>query len=117
MSSLAVPGRDSLALAGLWEAQLHTKSEAGLTMENLVEVVQKWISDLALMKLAGRHRFLVGRTAPLADLVKKASAIGLIRCYNDLLKIRALASHPLNARLYLEDLAERYLRALAIDRQ
>jgi hypothetical protein len=29
------------------------------------------------------------------------------------MKFRALASHPLNPQLFLEDMAERYLRALA----
>jgi DNA polymerase-3 subunit delta' len=117
LNSLAAPGRDSLALAALWEGQLQAKNDTGLTMENLVLAVQKWIFDLALLKLSGRQRFLGGRTSVTVDQVKKASATGLIRCYNDLLRIRALASHPLNARLYLEDIAERYLRALAIDRQ
>ena len=117
LASLATPGRDSLALAAIWEGQLQAKNDSGLTMDNLVLAVQKWIFDLALLKLSGGRRFLVNRATATAELVRNAPAIGLIRCYNDLLKIRALASHPLNARLYLEDIAERYLRALAIDRQ
>lgn len=114
LGALAEPGRDPLALAGRWEAQL--KNDGGLTMETLVAVLQKWLFDLALHKLAGRTRFLDGRGEKLAAMLAKAPAQGLIRCYNDLVKMRALASHPLNPRLFLEDLAVRYLRALAVDR-
>lgn len=114
LATLAEPGADALALAARWEAQL--KNEDGLNMEGLVAVVQKWIFDLVQQKLAGRTRFLAGREKLAARMAEKASAQGLIRCYNDLVKIRALASHPLNPRLYLEDLAVRYLRALAIER-
>ena len=114
LKSLAEPGTDALALAARWEPLLQGKNDGALTMENLVGVVQKWIFDLGLIKQAGRARFLVGKSAgPAADLVKNASAAGLIRCYNETIKMRALASHPLNPRLYLEDMAERYLRALA----
>ncbi len=117
IESLGEPGRDPLALAARWESLLQAKSDGGLTMENLVGVVQKWIFDLGQHKLAGRTRYFQGQTgAVIGSLLKKATASGLIRCYNETIKMRALASHPLNPRLYLEDMAERYLRALAIER-
>lgn len=116
LGSLAEPGRDPLALAARWESQLQAKNDGGLTMDYLVDVIQKWVFDLVQLKLAGRSRFAGGKAAAGTRLATSASARGLIRCYNDLLKMRALASHPLNPRLYLEDLAERYLRALASDR-
>lgn len=117
LTSLGEPGRDPLALAARWESLLQLKNDSGLTMESLVGVVQKWIFDLGQHKLAGRTRYFQGRMgATIGELVKKATASGLIRCYNDMIKMRALASHPLNPRLYLEDMAERYLRALAMER-
>lgn len=116
MASLADPGRDPLALAARWESQLQAKNDGGLSMETLVDLVQKWVFDLAQQKLASRSRFAVGQVKAASGLAAKATAHNLIRCYNDLLKMRALAAHPLNPRLYLEDMAERYLRALAIDR-
>lgn len=117
VASLAEPGRDPLALAARWEAQLQLKGEAGLPMEGLVATVQKWVFDLVQQKLAGRGRFLDSRADTARQLVSKATATGLIRCYNDLVKMRALASHPLNPRLYLEDMAERYLRALGAEQR
>jgi DNA polymerase III subunit delta' len=116
-SSLAEPGRDPLVLAAGWETLLQAKNESGLTMEALVGIVQKWVFDLGQYKLAGRSRYFQGEKAKtIGNLANKATASGLIRCYNELLKMRALASHPLNPRLCLEDMAERYLRALAVER-
>jgi DNA polymerase-3 subunit delta' len=112
VASLAQPGQDPLALAARWESQLQLKGDTGLSMEVTVGTVQKWVFDLALDKMAGRRRFGDGD----ARLAGNAAVGGLIRCYNDLLKMRALASHPLNPRLFLEEMAERYLRALAKDR-
>ncbi len=116
LATLADPGRDPLALAARWQNQLQLKSEAGLPMENFVQVVQKWMFDLVLFKLASRSRLAGGRKDTVRQLTEKATARGLIRCYNELMKFRALASHPLNPQLFLEDIAERYLRALAVER-
>lgn len=113
---LADPGRDPLTLAARWESQLQPKGESGLTMETLVGVVQKWLFDLVQHKMVGRGRFLAHHADAAKRLAKTASIGGLIRCYNDLVRMRALARHPLNPRLYLEEMAERYLRALAAER-
>lgn len=116
LESLVEPGRDPLQLASRWQNQLQLKSEGGLPMDAFVQVIQKWIFDLALFKLSGRSRLGSNRKNSIQQLTDKASAGALIRCYNDLMKFRALASHPLNPQLFLEDVAERYLRALAAER-
>lgn len=116
LESLAEPGRDPLQLASRWQNQLQLKSEAGLPMDAFVQLFQKWLFDLALFKLSGRHRLGASRRNSIKQLTDKASAGALIRCYNDSMKFRALASHPLNPQLFLEDIAERYLRALATER-
>ena len=66
---------------------------------------------------AGRGRYLGDRPRVVENLIGRATVGGLIRCYNDLVKMRGLASHPLNPRLYLEELAERYLRAISGGRE
>lgn len=116
LESLADPGRDPLQLASRWQNQLQLKSETGLPMEAFIQFIQKWLFELALFKLSGRNRPGIDRRASMQQLTDKASAGALIRCYNDLMKFRALASHPLNPQLFLEDVAERYLRALATER-
>ena len=107
LDSLSAPGDDPLALAARWESLV--KGDDALPMTAFVEVVQKFLFDLCLHRIAGATRFVVPRR--LAG--KTADVAFLIRCYNDLMKMRALAAHPLNPRLFLEELAERYLRALA----
>lgn len=114
VTSLTDPGRDPLALAARWETHLQTKGEGGLPMETLVGALQKWVADLAQCKLAGRSRYHSAKG--MVGSVEKASATALIRCYNDLVRMRALASHPLNPRLFLEEMAARYLRSLATER-
>jgi DNA polymerase-3 subunit delta' len=116
LETLAEPGRDPLQLASRWQSQLQLKSEGGMAMEAFVQLVQKWLCDLALFKLSGRNRLGGNRRSSIQRLTDHASASALIRCYNDLMKFRALASHPLNPQLFLEDVAERYLRALAAER-
>lgn len=110
-ASLAEPGSDPLKLAGRWESQLQAGDESALSVENLIDVLQKWLVDLALQKTAERSHYFGPRTDSVRKLAARASTAALLRCYNDVVKMRALASHPLNPRLVLEELAERYLRA------
>ncbi len=111
VGTLSDPGSDPLALAARWETHLQGKGDGGLTMEILVGLLQKWVFDLVSMKLAGRARHHA--SAALSRAGDRATVSGLIRCYNELVKMRSLASHPLNPRLFLEEMAMRYLRALA----
>lgn len=110
----------SLGPAARWEGELkpgRAQMQSGKSMlvdkPVLVEWLQKWVYDLVSLKLAGVIRYhpeLAGRLTPIAE---RASAGNLVDCYNDLLKVRAVAPHPLNQRLFLEDLFARYLRGVA----
>lgn len=110
-ASLIDDNGDFLALAGRWEA--HVKKEGGLKMEELVATIQKGLFDLASFKLAGRLRFLVGRERQAEPIARQADATAMIGYYHELMRARALANHPLNPRLFLDDIAARYLRAIA----
>jgi DNA polymerase-3 subunit delta' len=116
LSTFAEPESTPTELAGRWEKLIQVDDD-GLRIEDVVVALQKWLVGLALLKTENRERFLGRFAATAAGLSRRANLAGLLHCYNDLLKIRALASHPLNSRLMLEDLAERYLRALATDRR
>lgn len=109
-SLLDAPG-DFLALASRWEA--HLKKDSGLKMEELVATIQKGLFDLACLKITGRLRFFAGREPQAEAIARQADAGSLIGYYNELMRARALASHPLNPRLFLDDIAARYLRAIA----
>ena len=116
LSSFAAPGRDSLALATRWQSALAARNEEGVSMDAFVQLLQRWLFELSMVKSGGRCRLGKEEGASIAKIAAGAASGALIRCYNDLMKCRALASHPLNPQLFLEDIAERYLRALASER-
>jgi DNA polymerase-3 subunit delta' len=82
-------------------------------MEELVATIQKCLFDLASFRLAGRLRFLAGRERQAEPIARQADAGAMIGYYHELMRARALANHPLNPRLFLDDIAARYLRAIA----
>lgn len=102
-----------LEVAARWESWLkgRKKGEPGLTdMPTLVTWLQRWLADVVLLAQACEPRVFVGRRAQLAQLAERSDVATVLRGYNELLKVRALAHHPLNARLFLEDLLLRYAR-------
>jgi len=110
-SSLLDETGDFLALAGRWESQV--KKDGGLKMEELVAIIQKGLFDLAFLKTTGRLRFFAGRERQAEAVAQHADTANILSYYNELLRARALSSHPLNPRLFLDDIAARYLRAIA----
>lgn len=108
-ASLTDIDQDETTLAGRWETLL--KDADILSMPELIGLVQKWVSDLAGQQIAGRARFFSATRAPAEKLLGRSSAISLLHCYNQLVTLRPLANHPLNPRLFLEDMAARYLAA------
>ena len=102
---------DPVSMASKWAVLLKTGS--GLALSQLVEAIQKWVIDLGMLKIAGRCRYHQAWEGKMLVLAGKASAPGIMACYNELLRIRAVARHPLNPQLFLEDIAARYLRCLA----
>lgn len=107
-----------VTVAGRWENWLKEDKErsAGLDKRTLVTWLQKWVFDLVSVKLSGQA-FYHGRRLPeLRAAAARASVPGLIDCYNELLRIKAVAQHPLNPRLFLEDMLSRYVRAVGSGR-
>jgi DNA polymerase-3 subunit delta' len=113
-ASLFDQSGDFLELAGRWEA--HLKKDGGFRMEDIVGMVQRALFDLASLATTGRLRFFAGRERQAEAIVKKADTANILSYYGELLRARALAAHPLNPRLFLDDIAARYLRAIAPSR-
>lgn len=107
-------GGDPLRLAGQWEAWLKSReaASAGLDMATLVSWFQRWVTDLASVRLGGRVRFFPDQDGVLAALAVSMSVASASACYNSALALRRVAQHPLNARLMLEDMLIRYARAV-----
>jgi DNA polymerase-3 subunit delta' len=103
---------DPLVLAERWESHLKRKDNP-LGMDDLVSLLQKWVHDLTVLQAAGAMRFFPDKAKAAEPLARRAMPESLLRFHSELIKIKALANHPLNPRLVLEDMAVRYLRALA----
>jgi len=112
-SDVAAGGIDPLRLAAQWEAWLKkdkTALAAGFSLITLVEWMQRWVSDLAALRLGGRVRYFPAHAERLAVLSTGSNAASLVGCYNEFINIRRVAAHPLNLRLFLEDMLMRYVR-------
>jgi DNA polymerase-3 subunit delta' len=103
--------QDPLAQAGRWEA--HVKADGGLPMEELVVTVQKWLHDLGLAASGQLPRYLPNRNKALAALGARIDLPVLVQAQRQLVQVRALSNHPLNPRLFLEDLCVRAFRPLS----
>lgn len=101
---------DPLGLAASWDSMLRTNDD--VTLESLVNTLQKWIYDLIRVKLNAQPKYMINKMSLLSNITKKTDLSKLTRCYGDLLKIRMVANHPLNTLLFLEDLAARYAAAV-----
>ncbi|MDT3669067.1 MAG: DNA polymerase III subunit delta' [Aromatoleum sp.] len=109
-----LPAGDPLKLAGQWDAWLKSKEAlaAGFGIVQLVDWMQRWVTDLASLRLGGRIRFFPGEEGTLSALAPRSTVASVLGCYNELASIRRVAQHPLNARLMLEDMLLRYARAV-----
>lgn len=112
---LSLERADPVALAGVWEAWLKNKESlaAGFGVPQLVGWLQRWVADLVLAALAGQVRFFPDQQAALQAQANKLPLAALLTCYNELVRLRRVAAHPLNLRLVLDDMLLRYARLVA----
>ena len=104
---------DPLRLAAQWESWLKKDKATSATSFNLmtlVEWMQRWVSDLAALSLGGCVRYFPEQAERLALLSARTSVASAVGCYNEFINIRRVATHPLNLRLFLEDMLMRYAR-------
>lgn len=103
--------QDPLAQAGRWEA--HVKADGLLSLEDVVTTVQKWLFDLGQVAVGVGPRYFPQHLKSLTPLAARVSLPVLSQAQRQLVQVRRLAGHPLNPRLFLEDLAVRAFRPLA----
>lgn len=103
-----------LRLAGEWENWLKGKDAlaSGFDMPTLVSWMQRWVADLVSVRLGGPVRFFPDSEGVLRDLAGRLTVDAALGCYNEITQSRRVAQHPLNARLFLEDMLLRYARSL-----
>lgn len=109
----SLPRADALALAGQWEAWVKPKAGGeAMGLPLLVSWMSKWVWDLIATRQAHAVRFFVSERDRLALLAERAPLAGLLSCYTALLQMKRVCEHPLNPRLFLDDMLLRYVRAL-----
>ena len=98
------PGLDALVLA-----ERIARIERGV----VVGWLQRWTWDLLSYRLAARIRYYPREESAIAALARGLDPLRLARYARTLSSLRRAADHPLNARLFFEDLLLRYARSVA----
>jgi DNA polymerase-3 subunit delta' len=103
IDGLQNPRFDPIALA---EAVLR------VPLWDLVGWLQRWSYDLLLERLAGRTRYHINQAKVIADTSRHCEAADIAAYLRRLAQARSLARHPLNAKLFVEDLLLHYQRLI-----
>ncbi|MBS1209385.1 MAG: polymerase subunit delta [Proteobacteria bacterium] len=107
--------KDPLKLAAEWEARLKAKGaqEAGFVLPTLINWLQRWLSDGARVAEGRAPRFFADYAA---ELGKQSQGHGeaWLAAYRDIESHRRMANHPLNQRLFLEELLLTVFRRIAV---
>jgi DNA polymerase-3 subunit delta' len=74
----------------------------------LVDILQKWTHDLARSTVGLPVRYFPGQAPALRALSTATDRVALLRFGRELSRARAMSQHPLNPRLFVEDLFIRY---------
>ncbi|HET7062249.1 MAG TPA: DNA polymerase III subunit delta' [Nitrosospira sp.] len=101
---ISVPGRlNPISLVeGLQKTDLPT----------IVNWLQKWCYDLLSFRIAGKIRYHHDQFVAIEALAPTLNPQALVTYLRTLTKIQQLASHPLNERLFLEEMLFSYILAL-----
>jgi DNA polymerase-3 subunit delta' len=73
-------------------------------VSELVAWLQRWLCDVFSLKLSGRIRYYPRYQKELAALAGRAEVSGLLAAMKAVGERRAIAEHPLTARLFIEDM-------------
>jgi DNA polymerase-3 subunit delta' len=104
--------QEALAQANRWESLV--KADGTLGMEELVTTVQKWLFDLGQCAVAATPRYFPQQNKVLSTQAERLSLPALMQAQRQVAQLRAWSNHPLNARLFLEDLCVRAFRPLGL---
>ncbi|WP_292933662.1 DNA polymerase III subunit delta' [Noviherbaspirillum sp.] len=75
---------------------------------NMVAWLQRWLYDVFSLKLSGRIRYYPRYQKELAALAKRADIGDLLQALKSVKDRRAIAEHPLAAKLFIEDMLLEY---------
>ena len=75
-----------------------------LQPDPVVNWMLKWTYDLIALASSGNARYNIDREKTLSFLAQSMPILKLLRFYSVLSSLRAISEHPLNARLFFDDL-------------
>lgn len=77
-------------------------------VSDLTAWLQRWVYDVFSLKLSGRIRYYPRYEKELAALAQRAEVADLLRVLKLVKERRAIADHPLSAKLFIEDMLLEY---------
>ena len=95
LRAISAPGFDPLRTAE------HIKDS---TPALIIALLQKWSFDLAWHKVTNQVRYNPDHAAAIAAAASRLDLVDTLRFHRHLVGLQRIASHPLNARLFLEQL-------------
>jgi DNA polymerase-3 subunit delta' len=101
VEGLGHPKFDPVALA---------ESVQRVPMWDLVGWLQRWSFDLLLARTTGRVRYHLGQEKAVAEIAARCEPASIAAYLRQLARARGLAKHPLNPKLFVEDLLLQYQR-------
>ncbi len=101
LERLRAPGFDPIALAE--QCQRISPAE-------VVTWLQRWSYDLLLSRVSGRIRYHLKDERVIGEISRQCDAVEMAAYLRRLAQAKALARHPLNPKLFFEDLLLQYRR-------
>jgi DNA polymerase-3 subunit delta' len=74
----------------------------------VVAWLQKWSYDLVHYAAVGRIRYNPDLSAAIARTASEIDMLAAVRFHREMVKLQRIAHHPLNPRLFVEDLLLAY---------
>lgn len=81
-------------------------------VQHVVSWLQKWSYDLAARKFLGSVRYNPDREAALAVAASQADGLRILRFHREMVRLQRIVNHPLNPRLFIEQLLLTYAELL-----
>lgn len=88
--------------SGSWAADVSAAVPRDWPIEPVALLLLRWCWDLAAAKAGGAPRYFPDSAAALGDLSRRLSPVPFFKWQAELLQLRAVAGHPLNSRLAIE---------------
>lgn len=101
---------DMVRLAGQWESWLKSKpaQASRFDLYRLTDWLRAWTADLVVLLMGGEPRYFPAQTELMRKQVAGISPIAVSVLYERMEQVLRRSRHPLNLRLFLEDMLIHY---------